>query len=103
MPTQILRSHFNGRDGALRDILERGLWPLALEAAPGDVDEWTAMIREAAGAPERRKRWAQRAREVAEERMSWPEIAESFEVVLGDALEAARVASSEAPEAARPG
>ncbi|MFT5050099.1 MAG: glycosyltransferase involved in cell wall biosynthesis [Chlamydiales bacterium] len=53
---------------------------------PGNVDAWAEAIRLSAGAPERRARWRQRARAVAEERFSWPSIADRFEGIMLEAL-----------------
>jgi len=53
---------------------------------PGDPGAWVDAIRIAAGAPVRRERWRQRARAVAEERFSWPSIAERFEGIMLEAL-----------------
>ncbi len=56
-----------------------------LLAPAGDVAAWTAMLRRAASAPESRRRWGLRARQLAEERFAWPRIAERFEGVFHEA------------------
>lgn len=50
-----------------------------LFALPGDVDDWTRALRQAASAPEARKRWSQCARRAAEETLAWPRLAQEFE------------------------
>lgn len=55
---------------------------------PGDVDAWTEAIRVAAGSPVRRRRWGERARQVAQERFSWPVIAERIESICREVVAA---------------
>jgi glycosyltransferase involved in cell wall biosynthesis len=48
----------------------------------GDLDAWSAALQRAGSAPEARRRWARRAREVVEERLSWEAVGAAFERVL---------------------
>ncbi|MFT7667699.1 MAG: glycosyltransferase involved in cell wall biosynthesis [Planctomycetota bacterium] len=54
---------------------------------PGSVDAWAKAISRASGAPEARKRWGYRAREIAEERLDWAVVAAGFEQILFEARE----------------
>ena len=77
--------------GVLASDLARLRWLVeddqtGLLAAPGDRVAWTAVLARAAGAPMARRRWGLRARERAEERFDWAQVAESFEEVLLAAL-----------------
>jgi glycosyltransferase involved in cell wall biosynthesis len=77
--------------GVLASDLTRLRWLVeddqtGLLAAPGDRAAWTAVLARAAGAPMARRRWGLRARERAEERFDWAQVAESFEEVLLTAL-----------------
>jgi len=54
---------------------------------PGSVQAWSAAIVRAAGAPMARKRWSQRAREIAEDRLDWAVVAEGFEEILLEAVD----------------
>lgn len=47
-------------------------------------DDWVRALGQAAGSPMARERWGERAREIAEERFSWPTIAARFAELLGD-------------------
>ena len=49
---------------------------------PGDLSAWTEAIRRASMSPDARRRWGRRAREIARERLAWPEIAKRFETLL---------------------
>ncbi|MCZ6596497.1 MAG: glycosyltransferase family 4 protein [Planctomycetota bacterium] len=69
-----------------------------LVAPPGDVTAWSEMIRRAAGSPMARQRWGRNARRQAEERLSWPHVAEAFEGILLDAVPVVPAAGS-APSA----
>ena len=48
----------------------------------GAVAGWTEAIQRAAGSPERRKRWSRAARELAQQRFAWPDLASRFEQLL---------------------
>lgn len=63
-----------------------------LLAPPGDVAAWAEMIRRAAGSPVARRRWGREARRVAEERLSWPGVAEAFESLMLENCERIRAA-----------
>ena len=54
----------------------------------GSVEGWIEAIQSAAGSPQRRRRWGEEARRMAEERFAWPRIGELFEGVLVDARRA---------------
>jgi glycosyltransferase involved in cell wall biosynthesis len=56
-----------------------------LLAGPEGGRNWTETLRLAASAPERRRRWRIRAREIAESRFAWPVIGEAFENYLHEA------------------
>lgn len=58
-----------------------------LFAEPGSVESWSAVIARAAGAPEARKRWRLRAREIAETRLDWAIVAARFEELLFQAVD----------------
>jgi glycosyltransferase involved in cell wall biosynthesis len=62
---------------ALFDDEEAGLLVRA-----GDLEAWCAALQRAGGAPEARRRWALRARAVAEERLGWEAVGAAFEAVL---------------------
>ena len=53
-----------------------------------EAEDWEQALRLASGAPGRRRRWSERARELAEERFSWPNIAARLEAILFEACEA---------------
>lgn len=50
------------------------------------TEAWTGALRQATGAPDRRQRWGQRARQVAEQRLDWALLAAEVEAVLLGAL-----------------
>ncbi|MEE8467482.1 MAG: glycosyltransferase family 4 protein [Planctomycetota bacterium] len=52
------------------------------------AEDWEQALRLASGAPGRRRRWSERARELAEERFSWPRIAARLEAILLEACDA---------------
>lgn len=56
-----------------------------LVVPPGDVKAWTEALKRACGSPMSRKRWGDRGRELAEQRLSWDGIAERFERLVADA------------------
>jgi glycosyltransferase involved in cell wall biosynthesis len=55
-----------------------------------DLAAWTETLRRASMSPDARKRWGQRARQFAEERLSWSYVAKTFESTIlrarGDVL-----------------
>ena len=51
----------------------------------GSAEAWTNGIRKAVSSPEARKRWGQRARAIAEERLDWAVIARSVEGLMEEA------------------
>ncbi len=57
---------------------------------PGDVESWTAAIRQAASSPLARKRWSTSGRRLALERLSWSAVAQEFEQVFLEARERVR-------------
>lgn len=61
-----------------------------------DVDGWAEALRQATVAPERRRRWRERARELAESRYDWPTVAGRVEQLLFEALEERAAAEAEA-------
>ena len=63
----------------------------------GQAEDWEQALRLASGAPERRRRWSERARKLAEERFSWPRIAARMEAILLEACEGETEAHSPAP------
>ena len=69
---------------ALRHYLEQDD-VAGLLGAPGDLGAWVEMLRRASTSPEARRRWGTRARELAEERLSWTRIARAIEQQLGGA------------------
>ncbi|MEO2094393.1 MAG: glycosyltransferase [bacterium] len=60
-----------------------------LLVAPGNLDAWSAALTRASASPQARKRWSQRAREVALEEFNWVRVAEDFEALLLRTLAAA--------------
>lgn len=66
-------------------IVESDGCGLLVEVA--STEAWTEALRLATGAPERRRRWARRARELAEESYDWARVAARVEAVLLEALE----------------
>lgn len=61
---------------------------------------WVEALTQATVAPERRRRWRGRARELAEARYAWPDVAERIETVLFDMIEEADRAVAPEPEGA---
>jgi len=53
-----------------------------LLVAPGDAEAWVAALSRAATAPEARKRWRVRARELAQTRLAWPGVCAEIESIL---------------------
>ena len=77
---------------------------------PGSVIAWSEAIGRAAGAPEARRRWGKRAREIAEQRLDWAVVGKGFEHLLFEALDSRGVEVSESlaaegpsPDAVHPG
>jgi len=60
------------------------------------VAGWAEALRQATVAPQRRRRWRERARVLAESRYEWASVADRVEQVLFDALEEWAAATSEA-------
>jgi glycosyltransferase involved in cell wall biosynthesis len=48
----------------------------------GNLAAWTDALRRASMSPDARKRWGQRARQIAEERLSWSHVAKTFESTI---------------------
>jgi glycosyltransferase involved in cell wall biosynthesis len=48
----------------------------------GDLMAWTDALRRASMSPDARKRWGQRARQIAEERLAWSYVAKTFESTI---------------------
>lgn len=65
---------------SLRHFVEHDGWGLLAPA--GDLAAWTEMLRRASMSPEARKRWGNRARERALERLGWPTVARTIESIL---------------------
>lgn len=72
-------------------LVQRG----AVEPSGGD---WIRALEHAARAPRARERWGDRARELAEERLAWPQVAARFAEMLQDV-----VAAEPEPEPSRLG
>ena len=65
---------------ALGFLVEHDASGLLAEGA--DPTSWTEMLRRASMSPDARKRWSQRARALAEERLAWPRVARNFESIV---------------------
>ncbi|MFT7484992.1 MAG: glycosyltransferase involved in cell wall biosynthesis [Candidatus Paceibacteria bacterium] len=68
------------------DLLENEQSGMLVDA--GSIPAWTDALRKAGGAPEARRRWGVRGRELAEERLAWPLIADSVEKLLEQVVQA---------------
>lgn len=64
----------------MRFLVENDVSGLVVPA--GDLAAWTEALRRASMSPDARKRWGQRARHIAEERLAWPYVAKTFESIL---------------------
>lgn len=65
----------------------------------GDVVAWTDALRRASSAPESRKRWGLRGRQLAEERLGWAVVAREVEALLIGAVDGVTEAgSADSPE-----
>jgi glycosyltransferase involved in cell wall biosynthesis len=64
----------------MRFLVEHDVSGLVVPA--GDLVAWTEALRRASMSPDARKRWGQRARQVAEERLAWPNVAKTFESTI---------------------
>ena len=53
-----------------------------LVAPAGDVAAWSEVLRRASMSPEARKRWSQRSRAIAVERLAWSHVASTIESLL---------------------
>lgn len=67
----------------LATLVEDGETGLIVRA--GDVDAWSEALTRVSTSPEARKRWGARAREQAEERFAWSQVAADFEGLLAEA------------------
>lgn len=56
-----------------------------LFARPGDVEDWTRVLTQAASAPEARKRWGLSGRRAAEQALDWARLAGELEQVIDEA------------------
>jgi glycosyltransferase involved in cell wall biosynthesis len=61
-------------------LIEDGVSGLVVPG--GNLAAWTEALRRAAMSPDARKRWSQRARQIAEERLSWSNVAKTFESTI---------------------
>jgi glycosyltransferase involved in cell wall biosynthesis len=64
----------------LRFLVEHAVSGLVVPAA--SLVGWTDALRRASMSPDARKRWGQRARQIAEERLAWPFVAKTFESTI---------------------
>lgn len=80
-------------------LLEDG--ECGLLVAPGDVEAWTDALRRASASPEARKRWGQRGRELAEERLDWAVVAGEVEELLRSAVAEAAVENEDSLNSSR--
>ena len=55
--------------------------------AAGDADAWTEAMGLAASSPVARQRWAEKGREIAEQKLAWPRVAKRFERVIQEAMQ----------------
>ncbi len=78
----------------LAHIHEDGGCGLLVKA--GSAEAWTEAVRKAASSPEARKRWSQRARELAKERFDWAMIAQTVEAWMDEVTKEPLVASKPA-------
>jgi len=85
-----------GAGSRSRELIEHDGCGLLVGEEP--AGNWEQALRLASGAPARRRRWSERARELAEERYSWPRIAARMEAILLEACDAE--VESEAPQSA---
>ena len=75
-------------------LVEHGESGLLVDA--GDVSAWTEALTRAATAPEARKRWGARSREIAEDRLAWSVVAHQFEELFLGVLAEQNCTESEA-------
>jgi len=67
----------------------------------GALEAWTEALRRAAMSPETRRRWGQRGREIAEERLAWSQIAKQIESRLVAGAEELAADSAQSAERSR--
>jgi alkylated DNA nucleotide flippase Atl1 len=67
----------------------------------GEFEAWRAAIARLASDPNRRQRWGRTAREAAEQRFSWPRVADRFEEILVREVERRRAADARERDEAR--
>ena len=71
----------------LAHLVEHGRQGLVVEPGDDDLGAWIAALRQAAIAPESRRRWGNEGRALAEERLAWPRVLTAFGAVFDRAGE----------------